>query len=162
MDSWRSILPHPNSYDLGTEGSSGVASEGAPEASSGLADGDAGEGNSLMVTVTRLVVTSVTTTSLQPGAISGCQLGSPSAGARFDSAGEELSSPGPTGSWRLALRRRGLCLHSSEGPERPRMDSSLSPSKEEGGDEGRKDDAKATKSASGDRVGQAPLALWHF
>lgn len=57
---------------------------GGDEAFSGLAEGEAGQeagdGNSFMVTVTRLVVTSVTTTSLQLGAISGCQSGSPSAG----------------------------------------------------------------------------------
>lgn len=158
----KSILLLWNSYDLGVEGSSRVVSEGVEGTSSGLADGDAGEGNSFMVTVTRLVVTSVTTTSLQPGAISGCQLGSPSAGTLPNSPGEELSSPGPTGNWRLGLRRRGLFRHSSERPERPSVHSSLSPSKEEGGDEGRKEDAKATKSASEDRVDQAPLVPWHF
>ncbi len=63
---------------------------GGEDASSGLAEGEAGEGNSFMVTVTRLVVTSVTTTSLQPGAISGCQSGSPSAGTLLDSMGGEL------------------------------------------------------------------------
>lgn len=67
---------------------------------SGLAEGDAGpeagEGNSLMVTVTRLVVTSVTTTSLQLGDISGCQSGSPSAGTRRGSTGAEVWSPAAT------------------------------------------------------------------
>lgn len=87
---WQSTVQHLNSYGLGVEGSSGEALEGGEEASSGIADGDAGEGNSFMVTVTRLVVTSVTTTSLQLGAISGCQSGSPSAGTLFNSAGEEL------------------------------------------------------------------------
>lgn len=71
---------------------------GGEEASSGFAEGEAGpeagEGNSLMVTVTRLVVTSVTTTSLQLGAISGCQSGSPSAGTLWGPLGAELSSPG--------------------------------------------------------------------
>lgn len=67
---------------------------GGEEASSGLAEGEAGpeagEGNSFMVTVTRLVVTSVTTTSLQLGAISGCQSGSPSAGTLLASVGVAL------------------------------------------------------------------------
>lgn len=60
------------------------------EGSSGPAEGEAWDGNSFMVTVTRLVVTSVTTTSLQLGAISGCQSGSPSAGTLLDSAGGEV------------------------------------------------------------------------
>lgn len=86
---------------------------GGEEASSGLAVGEegqeAGEGNSFMVTVTRLVVTSVTTTSLQLGAISGYQSGSPSAGTLLGSAGAVLWSPGVTEegaacSWCLALR----------------------------------------------------------
>lgn len=41
--------------------------------------------NSLMVTVRRFVVTSVTTTLAQLGAISGCQSGSPSFGTLFSS-----------------------------------------------------------------------------
>lgn len=41
---------------------------------------DEGEGNSLIVTVRRLVVTSVTTTLALLATISGCQSGSPSAG----------------------------------------------------------------------------------
>lgn len=50
-----------------------------------------------MVTVTRLVVTSVTTTSLQLGDIFGCQSGSPSAGTLWGSTGAEVCSPGLTG-----------------------------------------------------------------
>lgn len=127
--------------------------------SSGLAEGEACEGNSFMVTVTRLVVTSVTTTSLQLGAISGCQLGSPSAGTFLGSAGAELWSPGPTGSWRLARRWRGLFLHSSVGTERS-TPSSLSSSKEEEGEEGRKEGADAARSASEGGAGAGGLALW--
>ncbi len=41
--------------------------------------------NSLMVTVRRFVVTSVTTTLARLGAISGCQSGSPSFGTLFSS-----------------------------------------------------------------------------
>lgn len=78
--------------------SSAAVTGGGEEALSGLAEGEAGpeagEGNSLMVTVTRLVVTSVTTTSLQLGAISGCQSGSPSAGTLWGSTGAEVCSPG--------------------------------------------------------------------
>lgn len=131
---------------------------GGEEVPSRLEEGEAGEGNSFMVTVKRLVVTSVTTTSLQLGAISGCQLGSPSAGTLLGSAGAELWSPGLTGSWRFALRPRGFFLHSSGGAEESRTRSSLSPSKEEEGEEGRKVDA--VRSASEDGTGG--LALWLF
>ncbi len=144
---------------------------GGEEASSGLAEGEAGqeagEGNSFMVTVTRLVVTSVTTTSLQLGAISGCQSGSPSAGTLLGSAEAELWSPGVTEaggapSWRLALRWRGFLLPPSRGTERSRAPSSSSSSKDEEGEEGRKGDADATGSASEDGAGAGGLALWPF
>lgn len=55
--------------------------EGGPEPAS------AGWQNSLMVTVRRLVVTSVTTTLAQRGAISGRQSGSPSTGALLSPGG---------------------------------------------------------------------------
>lgn len=135
------------------------------EAFSGLAEGEdgheAGEGNSFMVTVTRLVVTSVTTTSLQLGAISGCQSGSPSAGTLWGSAGVELWLPGVTeggvaGNWRLGRR---FFLIPSWGADRSRVPSSSSSSREEEGEEGRKGDADAT---SGDGVGADGLALWPF
>lgn len=157
------------SYGLGGEGSSEGELGAGEEASSGLAEGEAGqeagEGNSFMVTVTRLVVTSVTTTSLQLGAISGCQSGSPSAGTLLGSAGAELWSPGVTeegaaGGWRLALRWRGFFLPPSGGAERSRAPSSPSSSKEEEGEEGRKGEADAT--GSEDRAGAAGLALWPF
>jgi len=125
---------------LGGGGSSGEGAEGE-------AGPEAGEGNSLMVTVTRLVVTSVTTTSLQLGAISGCQLGSPSAGALWGSTGAELWSRGgaePTeaaGSWRLARRWRGLFLHASWV---------VLPSSKEGGD----------KQGAGGGAWGAGAALW--
>lgn len=157
-------------YGLGGEGSSEGALGGGEEASSRLAEGEAGqeagEGNSFMVTVTRLVVTSVTTTSLQLGAISGCQSGSPSAGTLLGSAGAELWSAGETeegavGDWRLALRRRGFFLPPSGGAERSGAPSSPSSSKEEEGEEGRKGDADATGSSE-DRAGAVGLALWPF
>lgn len=78
------------------------------------------EGNSLMVTVRRLEVTSVTTTSLQLGAISGCQLGFPS--AIWGSAGVSLPGLWSSGSWRflpswesesvllLCWHTRGICF----------------------------------------------------
>lgn len=70
---WQTTFCHLISYGLVGEGSSEVVLGGGEEVSSGLAEGEAGqeagEGNSFMVTVTRLVVTSVTTTSLQLGAI---------------------------------------------------------------------------------------------
>lgn len=70
---------------------------GGEEAFLGLAEGEAGpeacEGNSFMVTVTRFVVTSVTTTSLQLGANSGCQSGSPSAGTLWGSPEAGVCSP---------------------------------------------------------------------
>lgn len=82
------------SYGLVALGSSELVTWGGEEASWGLSDGeagpDAGVGNSLMVTVTRLVVTSVTTTSLQLGAISGCQSVSPSAGTLGGSVGADV------------------------------------------------------------------------
>lgn len=141
------------------------------EAFSGLPEGEAGqeagEGNSFMVTVTRLVVTSVTTTSLQLGAICGCQSGSPSAGTLWGSMGAELWSPWATegtlvGSWRLLLRWRGFFLPPSEGAERSRALSSSSSSKEEEGEEGRKEDAGTTGFASEDGAGAECLALWPF
>lgn len=159
---WQSTSQHRISYGLGGEGSSEEVLGGGEEASSELAEGEAGEGNSFMVTVTRLVVTSVTTTSLQLGAISGCQSGSPSAGTLLGSAGAGLWSPELTGSWRLGLRWRGFFLHSSEGTERSRTPSSLSPSKEEEGEEGRKEDVDAARSASEDRARAGGLALWLF
>lgn len=148
-------------YGWGGAGSSEVALGGGEEAFSGLAEGEegheAGEGNSFIVTVTRLVVTSVTTTSLQLGAISGCQSGSPSAGTLGGSAGVELWSLGVTqgkvaGSWRLGRR---VFLTPSWGADR----SSLSSSREEEGEEGRKGDTDAT---SGDGAGADGLALWPF
>lgn len=114
---------HLISYGFGGEESSEVVLEGGEEASSGLVEGEAGqeegEGNSFMVTVTRLVVTSVTTTSLQLGAISGCQSGSPSMGTLLGSAGVKLWSSGvaedeTVGEWGLALCWRGLLLPPSE------------------------------------------------
>lgn len=77
-------------YGFGMAAFSDDAAGGGVEAFSSLAGeagSDAGVGNSLMVTVTRLVVTSVTTTSLQLGTISGCQSGSPSVGTLGGSAG---------------------------------------------------------------------------
>lgn len=91
-------------YGLDVEGSLEEVLRGGGGVSSGLPEGEAGEGNSLMVTVTRLVVTSVTTTSLQLGAISGCQSGSPSAGTLFGSSKSEPWFPELMGSWRLHLR----------------------------------------------------------
>lgn len=141
---------------------------GGEEAFSGLAEGEAGpeagEGNSFMVTVTRLVVTSVTTTSLQLGAISGCQSGSPSAGTLLGSAGAELWSPGAAeagvaGSWRLALPWRGLFLPPSGVVERSPSSSS---SKEDDGEAGREGDSDATGFALEDGAGAAGLALWPF
>lgn len=61
----------------GLDGSGAVGGSSAAEVA----------GNSLMVTVTRLVVTSVTTTSLQLDLISGRQPGPPSTGPRGGSAG---------------------------------------------------------------------------
>lgn len=139
---------------------------GGEEALSGLAEGEAGEGNSFMVTVTRLVVTSVTTTSLQLGAISGCQSGSPSAGTLWGSAGAEIWFPGvpeAAGGWRLAPRWRVLFLPPSGAAERSGASSSSSTSsKEEDGEEGRKEDADAKGFASEDGAVAACLALWPF
>lgn len=148
-----------------------VVQGGGEEAFSGLAEGEAGqeagEGNSFMVTVTRLVVTSVTTTSLQLGAISGCQSGSPSAGTLWGSAGAELWSPGVTEAgvvdgWRLALHWRGLFLPPSGVAKRSRVLSSSSSSKEDDGEAGRNCDADAVEFASEDGAGAASLALWPF
>lgn len=138
---WRGVFNHHSYhlffYGLAGAGCSGVVLGGGEEVFSGVPDEgeaghEAGEGNSLMVTVTRFVVTSVTTTSLQLGAISGCQSGSPSAGTRLGSAGVELGSPertrGRASCWRLGRRWR---------PE----PSSSSPSKEEEGDKGKEGDA---------------------
>lgn len=110
------------SYGLGTEESSDVAAGGGGEAFSAPAEGeagpDAGEGNSFMVTVTRFVVTSVTTTSLQLGAISGCQSGSPSAGTLWGSLGAEgwskVTGGTVEGDCCSALLWQGLFLPPSE------------------------------------------------
>lgn len=81
-------------YGLAGEGSSEEMAGGGGEAFSGAEEGEAGpeagEGNSFIVTVTRLVVTSVTTTSLQLGPICGCQSGSPSTGTLCGSLGLAL------------------------------------------------------------------------
>lgn len=145
---------------------------GGEEAFSGLAEGEAGQeagdGNSFMVTVTRLVVTSVTTTSLQLGAISGCQSGSPSAGTLGGSVGAEVWSPGAAGgsavgNWCLALHWRGFFLPSSEGTVRSGAPSSSSSSREEEGEEGRKgDDDDAAWFTSEDAAGVEDLVLWLF
>lgn len=110
---------------------------GGVEASSGPAEGEAWDGNSLMVTVSRLVVTSVTTTSVQLGAISGRQPGSPSAGTLWDSAGGQLGSLWPPAGGRFALSRWEFFLPSRGEEEGSRAHSSFSPSTEEDGEEGR-------------------------
>lgn len=142
---------------------------GGEEAFSGLAEGEpgqeAGEGNSFMVTVTRLVVTSVTTTSLQLGAISGCQSGSPSAGTLLGSVVAELWTPGLTagsaaGSWCLPLRWRVFFLPPSVGTNRSTApSSSSSSSNEDDGEEGRNGDANDVGFASADGTGADGLVL---
>lgn len=142
---------------------------GGDEAFSRLAEGeagqDAGEGNSFIVTVTRLVVTSVTTTSLQLGAISGCQSGSPSAGTLCGSTGAALWSPGvaeglvvAVGGWRLAWRWRALFWPPSGGAEWSAPPSSSSSTEEAEGEEGRKEEVVASE----DRTGAGGLVLWTF
>lgn len=137
---------------MGRDGSS-------EEVSSGLVEGEAGDGNSFMVTVTRFVVTSVTTTSLQLGAISGCQSGSPLVGTLLGSAMEQLCSPELSGSLHLALRWRGFFLHSSGGTGKSKTPSSLSSSKEEEGEEGTKEDADAARFAFKDGALASDLVL---
>lgn len=150
------------------------------ETFSGADEGEEGheawEGNSFMVTVTRLVVTSVTTTSLQLGAISGCQSGSPSAGTLWGSAAAaELWSPGATedravDGWHFGWRWLRFFLAPS-GDERSGTTSSSSSSKEEEaepegeereGDEGRKEVADTAGLASEDGEGPHGLVVWPF
>lgn len=157
------------SYGLAGDGSSEGVSGGGEGSVSGLLEGEAGqeegEGNSLMVTVTRLVVTSVTTTSLQVG-ISGCQSGSPSAGTLLGSVGAELWSPAAAGgrvagSWRLAPRWLRFFLPPSVDPGCSTAPSSSSSTKEEEGEEGRNGDADAAF-ASEDGAGADGLVLGAF
>lgn len=176
-----------SSYGLGREGSSevervlGVGVEPFSGAAEGDAGQDEGEGNSLMVTVRRLVVTSVTTTSWQLGAISGRQSGSPSAGTLWGSEGVELLWPGATAgadavlseaaSWRFGWLGRSFCLPPSGGTKRSSPSSSSLPSKEEDAvpegaerdeDEGRKGDAVATGFGTEDGAEANCWVFWFF
>lgn len=164
-------------YGLGEEGPSPVLLGGGVELLSGAGEAghEAGDGNSFMVTVTRLVVTSVTTTSLQLGAISGCQSGSPSAGTLLGSAAAEPWSPGTieeeeeeeaVGGWHFGWDWLGFLLAPSL--DKGSTDASSSSSSMEGradpegeereGDEGRTVDADAAGFASEDGSG----AVWPF
>lgn len=126
----------------------------------GLEDGEAGlelpsEGwqNSLMVTVSRLVVTSVTTTLAQRGAISGRQSGSPSTGTLPSASVATLTVP--TISRGVELLLSGLLLQTSWGQLRPFLcvvASSLSSSTRDETDEDDWEDADEEDDSEGEQV----------
>lgn len=148
------LFPPPRVHGFGW-GVDGVGDGGAVAPEEGEAGPDlsnsGGRQNSLMVTVRRLVVTSVTTTSAQHGAISGCQSGSPSRtalggsgerrGGLLSGSGDEAPAAGALLGRRLRCGRplgRRLVIRGAERSTAASSSSSDEDGEEDGeGQEGR-------------------------